>query len=70
MRRLYLLAALLLTAAAGACAPNPIIARDPVAAPGPDIGYTCNTRPTVLNGMLVDCDPVARQPQTVLRAKG
>ena len=70
MRRLNLLAALLLTAAAAACAPNPIIARDPVPAPGPELGYVCDSRPIVLNGFYSNCNPVAREPQVVVRAKG
>lgn len=71
MRRLSLMsAALLLAAAASACAPNPIIARDPVAAPGPDAAFACDSRPTVLNAFRTDCTPVARERQVVLRAKG
>ncbi|GEP05048.1 hypothetical protein [Methylobacterium oxalidis] len=70
MRRLNLLAALLLTGAAGACAPNPIIARDPVPAPGPEVGYVCDSRPLVLNAFDTKCTPVAREPQVVLRSKG
>ncbi|GJE61208.1 hypothetical protein [Methylobacterium trifolii] len=70
MRRLNLLAAFLLAGAASACAPNPIIARDPVPAPGPTDALVCDSRPIPLNGFTTDCDPVVRQPQVVLRSKG
>ncbi|KQT11784.1 hypothetical protein ASG40_07125 [Methylobacterium sp. Leaf399] len=70
MRRLNLTVSLLLAASAGACAPNPIVARDPVPAPGPGVAYVCDTRPLVLNAMSSTCEPVERQPQVVLRRKG
>ena len=70
MRRLNLLLALMFAAAASACAPNPIVARDPVAAPGPADAFVCNTKPLPLNAFTTDCRPVPAVPQVVLRAKG
>lgn len=71
MRRLNLPAALLAAlalAAAGACAPNPIVARDPIPAPGPQDAFACRSRPLPLNTFTTNCDPVA--PEPVLRSKG
>lgn len=70
MRRLNLIAALLLAAAASACAPNPIIARDPVPAPGLADVYACDSKPLPLNTFMTDCRPVPASPQVVLRARG
>lgn len=70
MRRLSLPAALLLAAAASACAPNPIIARDPIPAPGPDAAFACDSRPTVVHAFDTTCKPIARQPAIVLHSKG
>ncbi|MGY2049796.1 hypothetical protein [Methylobacterium sp. JK268] len=56
--------------APAACAPNPIVARDPVPAPSPDEAYRCRSRPTVLNGFWTDCDPVLREREVVVRSKG
>lgn len=70
MRCLTLAVALVLTASAGACAPKPIVARDPVPAPAPGVGYACQSRPTVLNGYTTDCDPILRERSVVVRAKG
>ncbi len=70
MRRLNLIAALLLAACAAACAPNPIIARDPVPAPGPSDAFTCTSKPLPLNAFTTDCKPVPIEPQVVLRARG
>lgn len=70
MRRLNLIAALLLAAAASACAPNPIIARDPIPAPGPTDVYACDSKPLPLNAFISDCKPVPASPQVVLRARG
>lgn len=70
MRRLTLPAALAVAASLAACAPNPIIARDPVPAPGPDAAFACDTRPFVLGAHMTDCTPVAREPRVVVRAKG
>jgi hypothetical protein len=70
MRRLTPIAALLLTVAASACAPNPIIARDPVPAPGPADAYTCRSRPMPLNAFITNCEPVPTAPQVVLRSRG
>ncbi|GJD89030.1 MULTISPECIES: hypothetical protein [Methylobacterium] len=71
MRRLNLPAALLAALALGAvaaCAPNPIVARDPIPAPGPQDAFVCDSRPMPLNTFRTNCDPVA--PEPVLRAKG
>lgn len=70
MRRLSLTAAVLLATAASACAPNPIVARDPISAPGPDAAFACDSRPTALNAFRTDCTPVARQRPVVLHSKG
>ena len=74
MRRLNLTAAALAALAlgtVGACAPNPIVARDPVPAPGPQDAFVCDSRPTLLNAFDTACDPVRRPPpEPVLRAKG
>ncbi|WP_264045062.1 hypothetical protein [Methylobacterium flocculans] len=70
MRRLTLAVALVLTGAAGACAPKPIVARDPVPAPAPGLGYVCDSRPLVLNAYETQCEPVVREPSAVLSAKG
>jgi hypothetical protein len=70
MRGLTLTVALLLAGSAGACAPNPIVARDPVPAPEPGLSYVCDSRPFVLNAVVSNCEPVHREPQVVLRSKG
>ena len=70
MRRLNLIAALLLVSAAAACAPNPIIARDPVPAPGPTDAYACDSRPRPLNAFSTDCRPVPTAPPVVLQSRG
>ncbi len=70
MRRLTLIAALLLTAAAAACAPNPIIARDPVPAPGPTDAYACQSRPLPLNAFTTGCQPVQAAPPVILQSRG
>lgn len=70
MRRLDIIAALLLAACAAACAPNPIVTRDPVAAPGPVDAFACDSKPLPLNAFITDCRPALVAPQVVLRAKG
>jgi hypothetical protein len=70
MRRLMLIAALALAGAAAACAPNPIVARDPVPAPSPELGYVCDSRPTALNAFVTGCEPVSREQRAVVRARG
>ena len=70
MRRLTLLAALAFAASAGACAPKPIVARDPVPAPAPGLGYACDSRPTVLHAFYTTCTPVQRERDVVLHSKG
>ncbi|MBE7204090.1 MAG: hypothetical protein INR70_40725 [Parafilimonas terrae] len=70
MRRLNLIVALLLATAASACAPNPIIARDPVPAPGPTDVYACDSRPLPVNAFITSCRPAPASPQVVLRARG
>ncbi|SOR29261.1 conserved exported protein of unknown function [Methylorubrum extorquens] len=58
MRRLKLFAALALAgAAAGACAPHPIVARDPVPTPSPEEAYSCSSTPLPLNAYKSDCSP-------------
>ncbi|GJE76938.1 MULTISPECIES: hypothetical protein [Methylorubrum] len=70
MRRLKLFAALALVAAAGACAPHPIVARDPVPAPSPDEAYDCRTTPFLLNAYRTGCEQRLRERRTVLQSKG
>ncbi|MCJ2037210.1 hypothetical protein [Methylobacterium sp. J-068] len=70
LRRVALATALALSGTAGACAPKPIVARDPVPAPGPGFGYVCDSRPVVLNAYSTNCEPTMREPTAVLRAKG
>ncbi|KQO67189.1 hypothetical protein [Methylobacterium sp. Leaf89] len=70
LRRLPLAVALVLSASAGACAPKPIVARDPVPAPEPTLGYECSSRPTVLNGFYSICEPALQERSVVVRAKG
>ncbi|WP_366848985.1 hypothetical protein [Methylobacterium sp.] len=70
MRRLTMIVALATAAGVTACAPNPIVARDPVPAPTPDIGYACDSRALPLNAFRTACEPVLRQPSVVVRAKG
>jgi hypothetical protein len=70
MRRLTIIAAALLAAAASACAPNPIIARDPIPAPGPGDAYACASRPLPLNAFTTGCRPVPTAPPVVLQSRG
>ena len=70
MRRLTLAVALVLSASAGACAPKPIVARDPVPAPEPTLGYECTSRSTVLNAYHTHCEPILQERSVVIRAKG
>ena len=70
MRGLTLTIALLLAGSVGACAPNPIVARDPVPAPAPGVGFACDATPLVLNAVSTNCEPVEREPRVVLRSKG
>lgn len=70
MYRVNRIAGLALAGALCGCAPNPIVARDPVPAPTPDVGYACDSRPLVLNAFTTRCEPVLTQSQTVLRSKG
>lgn len=71
MRALKLIAAFaLLGAAAAACAPHPIVARDPVPAPSPDEAYVCTSTPLVLNAFHTNCEPRIREERPVLRSKG
>lgn len=63
-------AACLLAGGLAACAPNPIVARDPVPAPGPDAAYTCDTRPFLLGAQMTGCRPAPVEQRVVLRAKG
>ncbi|GJD52021.1 hypothetical protein OPKNFCMD_4783 [Methylobacterium crusticola] len=66
--KLVVLAAAALVPAA--CAPNPIVARDPVPAPGPDAAYRCSSTPVLLNGYWANCRPAPRETEVVVRTKG
>lgn len=57
-------------AAAAGCAPNPIIARDPIPPPTPDQAYRCLSTPLLFNYYATGCDPAVAAPRTVVRAKG
>lgn len=70
MRRLTIIAAALLAAATSACAPNPIIARDPIPAPGPTDAYACASRPLPLNAFTTGCRPIPAAPPVVLQSRG
>ncbi|MFE1601872.1 hypothetical protein [Methylobacterium sp. ID0610] len=71
MRRSLTIVGLVLAALApAACAPNPIVARDPVPAPGPEEAYRCESRSAVLNGYWSTCEPVLREREVVVRSKG
>lgn len=69
-RSLQIVGLALAVLAPAACAPNPIVARDPVPAPGPQEAYRCRSRPTVLNAYWTDCEPVRREPEVVIRSRG
>ena len=70
MRGLTLAVALALAGTAGACAPKPIVARDPVPAPAPGLGYACDSRPVVLNAFYSNCTPIQRESEVVIHSKG
>ncbi|BAQ44627.1 MULTISPECIES: hypothetical protein [Methylobacterium] len=71
MRRSLKLVVLAAAAALpAACAPNPIIARDPVPAPSPDIAYRCSSTPALLNGYWAECERIRREREVVIRTKG
>lgn len=71
MRRLKLIAAVALAGATvGACASNPIIARDPVPAPSSDEAYSCDSRSLVLNAFRTSCERRLREERAVVRSKG
>lgn len=73
MRRPITLAALLaagLAAGAGGCAPNPIIARDPVAVPAIDAVHACGSRPLLFGFYDSTCERVNVPAQPVVRARG
>ncbi len=71
MRRPITLAGLLaVLLAAGACAPNPIIARDPVPAPSQGTGAICGSTPLLFGFYDSTCRPVMQQAEPVVRARG
>lgn len=70
MRRAFRLAiAVAATTASAACAPNPIIARDPVPPPSPAHAYSCDSR-TYSFGQFYHSACVPVPPPAVVRAKG
>jgi hypothetical protein len=71
MRRLMQAAALALAGAAvTACAPHPIVARDPVPPPSPAEAYDCGTSRLPLNAAMSSCSPRYREAPAVLHARG
>jgi len=70
MRALKLIIACTLLAATAACAPHPIVARDPVPAPSPDEAYVCDSTSLVLNAFHTRCEPQVREQRPVLQSKG
>lgn len=71
MRRLVSTVALALAGAAvSACAPHPIVARDPVPAPSSAESYVCDSRRLPLNGAWSNCEQRYREPRTVLQSRG
>lgn len=69
-RALAPLAAAALAGAASACAPNPIIARDPIPA-YPGLAYTCASRDVAFGQFYTStCRPAPPPPAVVVRAKG
>ena len=72
MRRAFrLVLAAAVAACAAACAPNPIIARDPIPPPTPADAYACGAR-TFTFGQFYHsiCAPVPPSATAVVRAKG
>ncbi len=71
MRRLMQTVALALAGAAvSACAPHPIVARDPQPPPSPAEAYDCGTTRLPLNAAISGCTPRPRDVPTVLQARG
>lgn len=71
MRRLMQTVALALAGAAvSACAPHPIVARDPVPPPSPAEAYDCGTLRLPLNAAVAGCSPRYREAPTVLQSRG
>ncbi|GJE56608.1 MULTISPECIES: hypothetical protein [Methylobacterium] len=71
MRRLMQTVALALAGAAvSACAPHPIVARDPEPPPSPAEAYDCGTTRLPLNAAISNCTPRYREAPTVLRSRG
>lgn len=64
------LAGAVVFACVSACAPHPIVARDPVPAPTGTESYACDTRRFPLNSAASDCEPRHRQERAVLQARG
>lgn len=69
MRVSKLLLAAALAAAAVGCAPNPIIARDPIPPPNPAFAYSCNTQGS-FGGTFYGTACRPAPPPPVVRAKG
>ncbi|GLS50153.1 hypothetical protein GCM10007885_30050 [Methylobacterium gnaphalii] len=57
-------------AAVTACAPHPIVARDPVPPPSPAEAYDCGTARLPLNAAMSNCAPLYREAPTVLHSRG
>ena len=71
MPRLKLSLVLAVTALAlGACAANPIVARDPVPAPTGGESFACDSKPTLLNAFMTDCAPRGRHYREAITVKG
>ncbi len=71
MRRLMQTVALVLAGAGvSACAPHPIVARDPVPPPSPAEAYDCGSMRLPLNAVATECAPRYREAPVVLRSRG
>lgn len=71
MPRLTLSLVLTVTALAlSACAANPIVARDPVPAPTGGESFACDSRPTLVNAFMTDCEPHRRRTRGAITVKG
>ncbi|UMY17415.1 hypothetical protein MMB17_22800 [Methylobacterium organophilum] len=72
MRLPKLIVLLGLAGSVGACAPHPIVARDPIPAPSPDEAFVCDSRPSPIVAKMFDtnCEERLRERRTVLQSKG
>ena len=71
MPRLTLSLVLAVTGLAlGGCAANPIVARDPVPAPTGAESFACDSKPTLLNSFMTDCEPHRRRHREAIAVKG